>query len=101
MDTSFLPAAPFLLTLEGPMTFEHRQELEEIIIGAMRRHTKLAADLSSVREIDLYGVHLVGLLQSVGAVVAVSPVVEEVTKRLLTSYHGTRLGRVARVASSG
>lgn len=92
--------APHFLKFEGPMTFEHRLELEETIIGAMRRHTQLAADLSGVREIDLYGVHLLGMLQSVGAVVALSPTVEEAAKRLLTSYQGTRLGRAAR-ASNG
>ena len=88
--------APFCLKLDGPMTFEHRHDLESTIIDAMRRHKNLEADLSDVREIDLYGVHLLGLLQNVGAIVAISPVVEEAARRLLTSYRGTTLGRVAR-----
>lgn len=92
--------AAFRLKLEGPMTFDYRQELESTIINAMRRHKSLEADLSDVREIDLYGIHLLGLLQSVGAVIAISPAVEEATKRLLTSCHGARLGRVARVANA-
>lgn len=86
----------FRLTLDGPMTFECRQELEGTIIDAMRRHKRLEADLSAVREIDLYGIHLLGLLQSVGAVIAISPTIEEAAKRLLTSYRGASLGRAAR-----
>jgi len=86
---------PFQLQLEGPMTFEHRQELEGSIIDAMRRHQSLEVDLSAVQEIDLYGVHLLGLLQSVGAVVAISPAVEEAARRLLRSYRGGSLGRAA------
>ena len=92
--------APFCLKLEVPMTFEHRHDLEGTIIDAMRRHKNLEADLSSVREIDLYGVHLLGLLQNVGAIIAISPVVEEAARRLLTSYRGTSLGRVARTRHS-
>lgn len=91
---------PFRLTLEVPMTFEYRHELEGTIIDAMRRHQNLEADLSHVEEIDLYGCHLLGLLQSVGAVVAISPNVETSTRRLLTSYQGASLGRLARGASA-
>ncbi|MBS1158507.1 MAG: hypothetical protein H6R15_926 [Proteobacteria bacterium] len=89
-------ASPFRLKLECPMTFDCRQELEQSIIYAMRCHQNLEADLSAVQEIDLYGVHLLGLLRSVGAVTAISPVIEEAAKRLLTSYRGASLGRVAR-----
>lgn len=89
-------ATPFRLKLAGPMTFDCRQELEQTIIYAMRCHQNLEADLSAVQEIDLYGVHLLGLLQSVGAVTAISPAVEEAARRLLTSYRGASLGRVAR-----
>lgn len=95
-SSSLTEETTFCLKLDGPMTFERRQELEAVIINAMRRHKSLEADLSGVREIDIYGVHLLGLLQSVGAVVAISPVVEDAAKRLLRSYRGASLGRVAR-----
>ena len=87
---------PYRLKLEGSMTFAFRQQLEQTIIYAMRCHTNLEADLSGIEEIDLYGIHLLGLLQSVGAVVAISPAVEEASRRLLSSYRGAHLGRVAR-----
>jgi ABC-type transporter Mla MlaB component len=86
---------PYRLQLEGHMTLEHRRELESCIIDAMQRHQSLEVDLSAVREIDLYGVHLLGLLQSVAAVVAISPCVEEAARRLLKSYLGNSLVRVA------
>lgn len=75
----------FRLKLEGPMTFEYRHQLESTIIDAMRRHKTLEADLSDVCEIDFYGVHLLGLLQSIGVVIAISPVVEEAARQLLSS----------------
>lgn len=93
-------SSPYRLKLAGPMTFAFRQQLEQTIIYAMRCHTNLEADLSEVQEIDLYGIHLLGLLQGVGAVVAISPTVEEASRRLLTSYRGAYLGRVARAENS-
>ena len=88
--------APFRLKLPGPLTFEQRQSLESTVVDAMRRYQALEADLSEVSEIDLYGVHLLGLLQSVGTVVAISPAVEEASRRLLSSCRGVSLGRMAR-----
>lgn len=73
---------PFRLKLAGSMTFEYRQELESSIIDAMRRYKNPEVDLSAVREIDTYGIHLLGLLQSVGSVVAISPVVENAARSL-------------------
>lgn len=95
-DVSTSPNNVFRLSVGTPMTFEYRHELEGTIIDAMRRHRNLEADLSEVREIDLYGVHLVGLLHSVGAVVEVPPAVDATIRRLLSSCHGASLGRVAR-----
>lgn len=86
----------FCLKLQGQMTFEHREALEGVIIDAMRRHQSLEADLSEVHEIDLYGVHLLGLLQSVGQIVAISPEVEEAAQRLLRSSRRGALGMAAR-----
>ena len=83
-------ATAYRLKLAGPMTFEHRHELEGMIIDAMRRHKCLEADLSEVGEIDFYGVHLLGLLQSVGAVVAISPVVENAAKQMLSASKPAR-----------
>lgn len=96
IQISHTSSSPFRLNVEIPMTFEYRHELESTIIDALRRHRNLEADLSDVSDIDLYGVHLLGLLHSVGAVVAISPEVEATTRRLLTSCRGASLGRVAR-----
>lgn len=71
----------YCLKLDGPMIHERRQELERMIIDAMRRHRCLRADLSAVREIDSYGVRLLALLQSVGTIVAASPAVTEAAER--------------------
>ena len=86
----------FCLKMEGPMSFDYRSDLESTIIDAMRRHKNLKADLSAVHEIDRYGVHLLGLLQSVGAIVAISTEVEDAARRLLTSCRGASLGRAVR-----
>lgn len=88
------------LVFEGKMTFEFSSELEDRIIAAMRRYQCLEVDLSGVHEIDLCGIHLLGLLQSFGGkkvtIVATSPVVERASSRLLGSFRGASLGRVAR-----
>lgn len=88
------------LIFEGKMTFEFSRELEDRIISAMRRHQCLEVDLSGVHEIDLCGIHLLGLLQNFGGkkvtIVATSPVVEQAASRLLASFRGASLGRVAR-----
>jgi ABC-type transporter Mla MlaB component len=91
---------PFRLKITGPLTFERRVSLESTVVDAMRRYEALEADLSEVSEIDLYGVHLLGLLQSVGTVVAISPSVEEASRRLLSSCRGVALGRLARRSAS-
>lgn len=100
MNTHKNTDAPFRLKLQGPLTFEQRQALESMVVDAMRRYQALEADLSEVSEIDLYGVHLLGLLQSVGTVVAISPAVEEASRRLLSSCRGGSLGRMARQSMS-
>ncbi|MFZ4539577.1 STAS domain-containing protein [Propionivibrio sp.] len=88
--------SPFQLKLEGKMTYEFYRELEDRVIDAMRRYKNLEVDLSEVSEIDLCGIHLIGLLQSAGRIVAVSPVVEEASKRLFTTLHAAALGRAKR-----
>lgn len=90
----------FRLKFEGKMTFDVWKDLEERVIDAMRRYKHLEVDLSEVQEIDLCGLHLVGLLRTVGTVVAVSPAVEQSSRRLLASTHGTHLGFTARKKSS-
>lgn len=102
MDANIdVPDTAFHLKFDGPMTFDYRNELEATIIDAMRRYKSLAVDLSAVREIDLYGVHLLGLLQSVGAIIALSPVVEHAAQRLLTPQRLCSLGRHALSAGQG
>jgi len=101
---SMTDEAAFRLTFEGKMTFEFSAELEDRIIGAMRRYQHLEVDLSGVHEIDLCGIHLLGLLQSFGGkevvIVAISPVVEQASRRLLGSFRGANLARVVRREST-
>ena len=86
----------FLLKFDGKMTYAFHQELEEKVIDAMRRYSRLELDLSEVTEIDPCGLHLVGLLLSGGVIVATSNVVEQATKSLLGSLHSAVLGRLNR-----
>ena len=86
--------ASFCLKFKGKMTSEFYRELEERVIEAIRLNNKLDIDLSEVTEIDLCGLHLVGLLQSVGVIVATSPIVAETSRRLLSTLYSGALGRV-------
>ena len=83
----------FYLKFDGKMTHDVYRELEDRVIDAMRRHEHLEVDLSEVSEIDLCGLHLVGLLQSVGVIVAASSVVEQASKRLMSTLQSATLGR--------
>lgn len=91
----------FRLAIHGPMTFAVRPLLEEQIISAMRRHRRLEVDLSEVCQIDLFGVHLLGLLRGVGAVVATSPVIEAAAQRLLAGGSRQRAALGQRCADAG
>ena len=77
---------PFRLTFDGSMTIHFANELEDKILDAMRQHQRLEVDLSGVREIDLCGVHLLRLLQTLGGkavnFVATSSIVENAIKGL-------------------
>jgi hypothetical protein len=88
--------AKFCLKFGGKMTYDCYRELEDRIIDAMRRHKHLEVDLSEVKEIDLCGLHLIGLLQSVGAIVATSPAVAQASARLLSTLQAASLGRAMR-----
>lgn len=94
----------FRLTFAGKMTFDVAANLEDRIVNAMRRHERIEVDLSGVTEIDLCGIHLLGLLHGVGGnevlVVDSSPIVEQASKRLLGSFGGASLGRAARKESA-
>lgn len=83
------------LVLGSSMTMPHVRELEDQIIQAMRSHGKLEVDLSGVNEIDICGVHLLGMLQTLGGsdthIVATSPVVDQQYSRLLSSYRSISL----------
>ena len=91
----------FNIKFDGKMTHEFYKELEGRVMDAMRRHKKLAIDLSEVSEIDLCGIHLIGLLKSAGDIVATSPVVEQATRGLLSSLSAAALGRAARTDRAG
>ncbi|MFZ4538588.1 hypothetical protein [Propionivibrio sp.] len=86
----------FHIKFGGKMTYEFYRELEDKVIDAMRRYNHLEIDLSEVSEIDICGLHLVGLLQRAGVIVATSPVVEQASRGLLSTLHAAALGRASR-----
>jgi ABC-type transporter Mla MlaB component len=86
----------YQLKFGGKMTYESFCEQKSRLVDAMRRYKKLEIDLSEVSEIDLCGIHLVGLLRNVGAIVATSPVVEQAAKGLPPSLNAAALGRSER-----
>jgi len=77
------------LVFDGQMTYPFSREIENQIIDSMRRHRRLKVDLSGVREIDLCGIHLLGVLRSFGddalRIIATSPVVDAALSRLPSS----------------
>jgi len=77
------------LIFEGDMTLEFSNEMEDRIIGAMRRHQHIEVDLSAVEEIDLCGLHMVGMMRTMGKdrmdIVATSPSVERRLRKLLAN----------------
>lgn len=88
------------MIFDGSITYEHWREQEDTMINAMRRYTSFEVDLSGIQEIDLCGIHLLGVLHSVGGgnvtIVAGSPIVDLASKRLLASQRLASLGRAAR-----
>ncbi len=88
--------AAFRLKFVGKMTHAFYREQEDRIISAMRCHKALEIDLSEIEEVDLWGLHLIGLLQNVGSIVAASPAVTNAADRLLSSQQAAALGRVVR-----
>jgi anti-anti-sigma regulatory factor len=93
------------LILEGEMTFAFARYMEDRIIDALRRYRRIEVDLAGVSEIDLCGIHLLGVLQTVGGegvhIVANSPVVEQGAARLLASGRGHWLRAGAREPVKG
>jgi ABC-type transporter Mla MlaB component len=83
------------LVFEGSLTFEFARELEDNIINALRRYTQFELDLSGVCEIDICGIHLLGVLDAVAGkhveVVDTSPIVKQAYGRLLAPGRGTWL----------
>lgn len=83
------------LVFGARMTVAHASELEDQIIQAVQRYERLEVDLSGVKEIDICGVHLLGMLQTLGGsetrIVATSPVVDQQYRRLLASHRGVAL----------
>ena len=90
------------MIFDGSITYEYWAEQEDTIIGAMRRYTSFEVDLSGIQEIDLCGIHLLGVLHSVGGknvtIVAPSSIVDQASKRLLASQRLASIGRAARRA---
>lgn len=83
------------LLFAGALTFEYAMEIEDRIIDALRRFSSFEVDLSAVTEIDLCGIHLLGVLHHLGGdrvkVLASSPVVDQASRRLLASSQAARL----------
>ncbi|HJW25060.1 MAG TPA: STAS domain-containing protein [Rhodocyclaceae bacterium] len=74
------------LVFGGSLTIEFARELEDRIIDALRRYSDFEIDLSGVQEIDVCGIHLLGVLDAVGGshvtVVDSSPAVQRAYERL-------------------
>jgi ABC-type transporter Mla MlaB component len=68
------------LVFAGRLTTDFARYVEDRIIDALRRYRNFDVDLAAVSEIDLCGVHLLGVLRAIGGagvnIVASSPVVE-------------------------
>jgi hypothetical protein len=77
--------AQFLLIFKSKMTFEFAGEIEDMILDALRRYTHIQVDLSKVSEIDICGIHLLGLLESFAnkgvEIIATSPAIEKAYER--------------------
>jgi ABC-type transporter Mla MlaB component len=95
------------LVFAGRLTYQFAQELENRIIDALRRYSHFEVDLSGVREIDICGIHLLGILDAVAGdkvkTIATSPVVQQAQQRLLAPRRGTWLrgSRDERAQSGG
>jgi len=91
------------IVFSGPMTCNNSREIENRIINAMRQHPQLNVDLSGVEEIDLCGIHLLGVLQSFGGeavhIIATSPTVDAALMRLPSTHRHARLKQNIRVPS--
>jgi hypothetical protein len=78
--------AQFRLTFKSKMTFEFAGEIEDMILDALRRYTHVEVDLSNVNEVDICGVHLLGLLENFAnkgvEIIATSPAIEKGLERL-------------------
>lgn len=83
------------LVFSGSLTYEFSRDMEDQIIGALRGYEHIDVDLSDVQEIDLCGIHLLGVLQTLGGehvdIVADSPVVQNASQRLLASQRSIAL----------
>lgn len=68
------------LVFAGRLTVAFARYVEDRIIDALRRYRNFDVDLSAVTEIDLCGVHLLGVLRTIGGagvnIVSSSPVVD-------------------------
>lgn len=88
------------LVFEGAMTHEFSRQLEDRVIDLMRRHPSLKIDLSGVCEIDLFGIHFLGVMKNLGGssvdIVAASPIVDRAMTRWPSTSRGTSLGRFVR-----
>lgn len=88
------------LVFEGALTHEYSRQLEDRVIDLMRHHPSLKIDLSGVCEIDLFGIHFLGVMRNLGGssvdIIAASPVVDRALTHWPSTSRGTSLGRFVR-----
>lgn len=74
------------LVFRGSLTAQFAREMENQVIAVLRRYTEFQVDLSGVDEIDIHGIHILGVLDSLGGekvtVVGSSPAVQRAYERL-------------------
>jgi MFS superfamily sulfate permease-like transporter len=79
----------FCLAHAGALTLASCQKFENKILGALKRHQDVLLDLAEVNEIDLYGIHLLHLLQQLAdrkvIIVASSAAVESAKHSVFAS----------------
>ncbi|MBS1188846.1 MAG: hypothetical protein H6R10_638 [Rhodocyclaceae bacterium] len=74
------------LVFAGSLTTKFARRLEDLVIDVLRRYTEFEIDLGKVREIDAYGIYLLGVLNRVAGphvqLVDCSPAVQRAYEQL-------------------
>lgn len=74
------------LAFDGPLTSESAHEMEDCIVQVLGCPGRFEIDLSRVEEIDVHGIHFLGVLDALGGgkvtVVNTSPALQRAYERL-------------------